>query len=198
MVSAYAASFTDLFLAVTALELFSFLDTQTGAGAATPALLDGTAEVWLPAAAALTLIVATVAFMYHHLSRAAVPVAGAASRRLSGLVIPVLCASAGTLDYVLFLQAAGGADGGAQARALGLAALRALPAAATAAFFLGMMLIVVIAHVRAGGEGGGGAGAGVRPVQGPVRVLTNMAFGAAAALVFLMAMAAIHGAKYMY
>ena len=192
MVSAHAASFADLFLAVTALGLFSFLDLQTGAGTATPVLLDGAAEVWLPAATAgaFTLFVATVAFMYHQLSRAGVPGAGAAIRRISGLVISVLCASVGTLEYVLFGQAAGGA----QARALGLAALRALPAAATAAFFLGMMLIVV-AHVRAGGEGGGGASAGVGPVQGPVRVLTNVAFGAAAALVLLMAMAAIHGAK---
>ena len=100
MVSAHAASFADLFLAVTALGLFSFLDPQTGAGTAAPAPLDGAAaEVWLPAAAAagaLTLFV-TVAFMYHHLSRAGVPVAGVASSRLSGLVISALCASVGTL-----------------------------------------------------------------------------------------------------
>ncbi|RLN11960.1 hypothetical protein C2845_PM09G05910 [Panicum miliaceum] len=185
MVSAYAASFADLFLAVTALELFSYLDRQTGAGTTAQApLLDGAAVVWLPsspaAAGALTLLVATVAFMYHHLSRAAAPVAGASRRRLSGLVIPVLCASAGTLEYALFVQAAGCAGRGAQARALGLAALRALPAAATAAFLLGMMLIVVIAHVRAGGDGArryrwrrrrsrAGPGARARPHQHGVR-----------------------------
>ena len=184
MVSAYAASFADLFLAVTALELFSFLDAQTGAGTTASArapLLAGAA-----AAAAGALFVATVAFMYHHMSRAAVPGAGAASRRLSGLFISALCASVGTLEYVLYVQEAGGADRGA----LGLAALRALPAAATAAFFLGMMLIVV-AHVRAGGEGGGGAGAGAGhgAVRGPVRLLTNVALGAAAGLVLLITMA---------
>ena len=58
MVSAYAASFADLFLAVTALELFSFLDPQTGAGTTASAqalLLDGPAQVWLPSTAAAAL-----------------------------------------------------------------------------------------------------------------------------------------------
>jgi hypothetical protein len=108
----------------------------------------------------------------------------------------LLCVSAGTLELVVFGQAAGGDaedHGGAQARALALAALRALPAAATGTFFSGMSLIIV-AHVRAGGEGGGtGAVAADGPIQG---ILTKVAAGAAAALVGLMAMAlTLYGAK---
>ncbi|CAN6178897.1 unnamed protein product [Urochloa humidicola] len=194
MVRAFAAAFTDLFLAIAALELFSFLDPQIGVGTTASAqqapLLDIAAEVWMPctsaAAAGFLFVIGTVAFTYHHLSHA-----GAGNRRLSGLVMFMLCVSVGTLDYVLFAQAVGGA---AQARALGLAALRALPAASVAAFFWGMMLVFV-AHVRAGGEGGGGGnGDGHEPVQWRVRVLSKVAVGAAAALVCMMALA-FYGAK---
>ena len=79
--------------------------------------------------------------------------------------------------------------------ALGLAALGALPFAATATFFLGMMLIIV-AHVYIGGEGGGGAVAVDGLIQGLLCLLTKVVAGAAAALVGLMAMAVtLYGAK---
>ncbi|CAN6202175.1 unnamed protein product [Urochloa humidicola] len=213
MVSSFAgAAFADLFLAIAALELFSFLDSQTGAGTTASAqqapLLDSAAEVevwaWLPSAAAAGLLfIAAVASTYHHLSRRR---AGACNRRrLSGLIVSALCVSVGTLEHLLFAQAAGaggGVDrGGAQAqaaRALGVAALRTLPAVATAAFYWGIMMLVFVAHIRAGGEGGGGAAAagdGHGPVQaGRVRVLTEVAVGAAAALVCMMALA-LYGAK---
>ncbi|CAN6208336.1 unnamed protein product [Urochloa humidicola] len=208
MLSSFA--FADLFLAIAALELFSFLDPQTGAGTTASAqqapLLDSAAEVevWLPSAAAAGLLfIAAVASTYHHLSRRR---AGACNRRrLSGLIVSALCVSVGTLEHLLFAQAAGaggGVDrGGAQAqaaRALGVAALRTLPAVATAAFYWGIMMLVFVAHIRAGGEGGGGAAAagdGHGPVQaGRVRVLTEVAVGAAAALVCMMALA-LYGAK---
>ncbi|RLN12893.1 hypothetical protein C2845_PM09G05900 [Panicum miliaceum] len=175
--------------AFTALELFNLLDPQrTGAGSTAadraPALR-GAVRAFPPLAAAawglsLLAFFASVAFIYSHLRRAgAAAAAGAGNRRLPELVTFTLCASAGFLQFLLFVvQAPGGVDDGA-ARALGLAALRALPAAATATFFLGILLIIV-GHIRAGGEGGGGAVAGV---------LAKMAIGAAAGLVCLMATA---------
>jgi hypothetical protein len=127
-------------------------------------------------------------------------VAGAGNgrrRSISGLLIFVLCVSAGTLELIVFGKAAVG--GTAEARALGLPDLPALPAAATATFFSGMTLVIVAAHRRAGGEdegGGGGAVAGDgRPTQGLLRLTAG---AAAAALVGLMAMPLIvilYGAK---
>jgi hypothetical protein len=172
--------------AFTALELVNLLDPQrTGAGTAAAArapAIRGAAPAFLPLPAAaggllLLAFLASVAFFYSHLRRAAAAAAaGAGNRRLPELVTFALCASAGFLQFVLFvLQAPGGVDHGA-ARELGLAALRALPTAATATFFLGILLIIV-GHIRAGGEGGGGAVAGV---------LAKMAVGAAAGLFCLM------------
>ncbi|CAD6339919.1 unnamed protein product [Miscanthus lutarioriparius] len=208
MVSASAAfgfAYLYLCLAFAALELSTFLDSQCGAvtGTTTCAeapLFHSAAEVLPPLAAVVVLFVA-VALTYRHLSHRhayAVPVAGAGNGRRSisgsGLVMFVLCVSAGTLEFIVFGgQAAGG---GADHGALGLAALRALPAAATGTFFIGMMLIIV-AHVRPGGEGGGGAVAADGQIQGLLRLLAKVAAGAAAALVVLMAMAlTLHGAKY--
>jgi hypothetical protein len=188
--AASAAGFVDLCAGLVALEIFSFLDPQPGAGTApwaqAPPPDDSALGLLVPLGAAGLLLTA-VALIYRRLSHAAVP---AADRRMPGVVNFVLCVSAGVLHLSFFVQPAGGADHVARARALGLAALRALPAAATATYFWGMMLIIV-AHVRAGGEGGGGAGAGAGhgEVQGPVRILTNIALGAAAGLVFLIAMA---------
>jgi len=93
--------------------------------------------------------------------------------------------------FVAQAPGGGGAEDGA-ARDLGLAALRELPAAATATFFLGILLIIV-GHIRAGGEGGGGAVAAIAPIEAPVGLLAKMAIGAAAGLVCLMAMA-LYGA----
>ncbi|KAJ1258475.1 hypothetical protein BS78_10G078300 [Paspalum vaginatum] len=119
--------------------------------------------------------------------------AGAGNRRLPGVLTFTLCASAGALEYLVFVLPpvgdGGGADPGDQAaRALGLAARGALPAAATVTFYMGMLLIVV-RHIRAGGEGGGGVVAGDEPIRAPVGVLVKMAWAAAAALVCLSIMA---------
>ena len=166
--------------AFTALELVNLLVPQQGAGttaAAEAPAIRGAVRTFLPLAAAGGFFT-SVALMYSHLRRRA-GAAGAGNPRLPALVKFTLCASAGFLQFVLFvLQAPGGVDHGA-ARELGLAALRALPAAATATFFLGISLIIV-GHIRAGGEGGGGAVAGV---------LAKMAVGAAAGLFCLMATA---------
>ena len=161
--AAFAFAYLYLCLAFAALELSTFLDSQCGASTGTTTcaeapLFHSAAEVLPPLAAVVVLFVA-VALTYRHLSHRhayAIPKAGAGNgrRSISGLVMFLLCVSAGTLEFIVFGgQAAGG---GADHGALGLAALGALPAAATATFFLGMMLIIV-AHVRAGGEGGGGA-----------------------------------------
>ncbi|KAG2610175.1 hypothetical protein PVAP13_4KG181200 [Panicum virgatum] len=195
--AASAAGFVALCAGLIALEIFCFLDPWPGAGTAPSAqapLLDSALGLLVPLGAAAALL-AAVASIYRRLSHAAAP-APAAGRRLSGVAIFILCVSAGALHFSLSAQPPGGgagaADHVAQARALGLGALRVLPAAATATFFWGVMLIVV-AHVRAGGEGGGGA-AGAGAVQGPVRLLTNVALGAAAGLVLLVTIAL--GVKY--
>ncbi|KAJ1253934.1 hypothetical protein BS78_K150900 [Paspalum vaginatum] len=179
MASAFAVPFSLLCLAITALELFYFLDQQPGGGRTpTPAqasLLHSAAEV-MPPLAALSI---AIACMYHRLMSHA---AGAGNRRLSGPVFLVLCVSIGALEYILFVRDAGG-----------LAALRALPAAAAGAFFVGMTTLFVVAHVRAGG--GGDAVAGDGPVQGPVRLLTKVALEVAAALALLMVVALYGCAK---
>ncbi|OQU76018.1 hypothetical protein SORBI_3010G076200 [Sorghum bicolor] len=223
MVSGVAAfAYLYLCLAFAALELTTFMDPLCGAGrTSTTTLADeaplhnsaAAAEVFPPLVAALVVFYVAVALTYRHLMMgrhvgAAVPVAGARNGQgqlsISGpLVMFLLCVSASTLELIVFGgQAAAG--GGADHGALGLAVLRALPAAATVTFFCGMMLIIVdgAAHVRAGGEAAGGTGAvaGDGPIQGLIlRLLTKIAAGAAAALVSLMAMAMflvlLHGAK---
>ncbi|KAJ1253936.1 hypothetical protein BS78_K151100 [Paspalum vaginatum] len=154
-----AAAVLDLGAAIIAVECISFFDPRPGAGTAAPApapLLDGMFELLLPLAAGN----------------------GRLWRRFT-----VLCTATGALHLFFFvLQPAGGVG---DVRALGLAAARALPVSAVACFFLGMVLII-LAHIRAGGEGGGGA-FGV--ADGQIRFLTRVAFGAAAAVVWLMAMA---------
>nr|CAB3504492.1 unnamed protein product [Digitaria exilis] len=200
--AASAAGFVDLLAGVIALEIFFLLDPQSaGAGTTTPSprapLLDSAAAalgLLVPLGAAGALFTAAAVIYRRHMGHAAVPVTGAAAAirrlRLSEVVVFIMCVAAGVLDFFFFVRPAGGAkDHGAQAaRALGMAAHRALPAASTAAFFWGMMLII-IAHVRAGGEGGGGAIAGAgrgANQEGAVRLLTNVAVGAAAGLFFLV------------
>jgi hypothetical protein len=187
------------------LAALTFLDPQPAAGStmasAEAPLLHIAAEV-LPLLASAAVLFLAVAITYGHLTVmgrhvAAVPVAGAgnARRSVSGLLIFVLCVSAGTLELIVFgtkADGGGAADHGAQARALGLPDdLPALLAAATGTFFSGMTLIIV-AHRRAGGEGGGGGAvvAGDGPIQGLLRLLiTKVVAGAAAAIVGLMVMA---------
>ncbi|PWZ08120.1 hypothetical protein Zm00014a_041820 [Zea mays] len=197
MVDVFTAfGFVNLCLAFTFLQISTFPDPQLAADSTAEApLLHVAAEVLPPLASAAVLFLA------------AVSVAGAGNgqrrRSISGLLIFVLCVSAGTLELIVFGKAAGGGGGAAEARALGLPDLPALPFAATATFFSGMTLVIVAAHRRAGGEdeGGGGGGGAVagdgRPTQGLLR-LTAGAAAAAAALVGLMAMPLIvilYGAK---
>ncbi|KAJ1258470.1 hypothetical protein BS78_10G077800 [Paspalum vaginatum] len=174
-----AAAVLDLGAAIIAVECISFFDPRPGAGTAAPApapLLDGMFELLLPLAAVGALYAATAA-IHRHLRHAAAG-NGRLWRRFT-----VLCTATGALHLFFFvLQPAGGVG---DVRALGLAAARALPVSAVACFFLGMVLII-LAHIRAGGEGGGGA-FGV--ADGQIRFLTRVAFGAAAAVVWLMAMA---------
>ncbi|XP_021304649.1 uncharacterized protein LOC8077312 isoform X2 [Sorghum bicolor] len=193
-----ASAVPALCAAMSAVELANLLDPRPGASATVtvaaqaPALHSGVQDLLLLASAAGFSV--SVAFVYRYLHR------GAGNRRLPEIVSFMLCICAGVLQFLLFVLTPGGADvdHGEQARALGLAALRVLPAAATVTFFLGTMLIVA-AHIRAGGEGGGGtiAVAGEEPIQAPVglRFLSRMALAAAAGLVCLMAIA-VHGAYY--
>ncbi|KAF8695693.1 hypothetical protein HU200_037353 [Digitaria exilis] len=187
--------------AISALELAIHLDPQltaasTAAAAAQQAPPPLRSAIWaflpLPAAGALF---ASVALVYLHFYRAAAATA-AGHRLLPELVVFMLCASVGFLHFFLFVQET--PDGvvayvhGA-ARELGLAALRVLPPVATASFFLGMLLIIV-GHIRAGGEGGGGAVAVARhgPIEAPVvGLLVTIASAVAVALVLLMGMAVL-------
>ncbi|RLN12027.1 hypothetical protein C2845_PM09G05840 [Panicum miliaceum] len=195
--AAFTAAFAALWASITAISLYYSLNLQPGAGAratttasAQASASIGDFRIFLTLVAAGGLYTA-VALIYRHLhqAEAAATAAGASNRRLSGGVVVLLIAAASLLEFSLFVQE--GASAVDVVGALGLAAFRALPAAATATFFWGMMLmLIVVAHVRAGGEGGGGAlAAGDGPIQGPVRFITMVAFAAAAALVCLMAIA---------
>ncbi|TVU01816.1 hypothetical protein EJB05_52718, partial [Eragrostis curvula] len=180
------ASFT-LSVSIIALYLLSFLD-QSGTAQAPPAPLNGALRVFLTLAG-MEGLVAAVAFIYGHMHRTRAAGAGAVNRRISEVVTTILCASVGLLFSVLFVQPAGGVDDdGAQARALGAVAVRALPAAATATFFLGVTLIY--AHVGNRVGAGVGAGAGAGPVPAPaVKFISKITLGAAVAVVGLTAMA---------
>ncbi|CAN6202174.1 unnamed protein product [Urochloa humidicola] len=172
-----------LCFAVGALELANHLDPQqqqAGAGTAA-APLGGAARTFLPLVA-LGSFCASVALLHSHLRRAG------NQRRLPEYVAFPLCASAGSLIAAL-APAQGGVDRDA-ARALGLAALRAVPAVSAVTFFLGMLLVIV-GHIRAGGEGGGGAAvAGEGPIGAHVlRILTKAATASTAALLCLTAIA---------
>lgn len=168
-----------------AVGMVSFLNPWPGASA-TVAVHSGVRIRDLQLLATAAGVFISVGFIYRHLHR------GASNRRLPEIVPFMLCVCAGVLHFLLFVgasAASGGADvdHGAEARALGLAALRVLPAAATVTFFLGTMLIFA-ARISAGGE---------EPVQAPVglRLLSRMALAAAAALVCMMAVA-VYGAYW--
>ncbi|CAL5043985.1 unnamed protein product [Urochloa decumbens] len=177
-----------------AVQLPSFLDpsataTATSAKAEeTSPPLDAVLQILLPFAV-MEALFAAVPFLYRRAAAAAAAAAadgaGAGNNRrrlrLSELVSFISCVAVSLLEHFLFARRAGGAaaaDGGAvQARrALGLAALRALPASAAATFFLGVALLY--AHL-AGGN---------RPVPEPaaVWILTEMTLEAAAALIGIM------------
>ncbi|RCV20679.1 hypothetical protein SEVIR_4G074000v4 [Setaria viridis] len=184
LTEALAAAFADLWAAITAIQLYYSINLQPGAGATTTATsADQTAasvgdfQIFLTLVAAGGLY-AAVALVYRSLHQAEAAGAGGGDRRPSDLVAFIF-AAAGVLEYFLFVDDVG---------ALGLAAARVLPAASIGTFFLGMVLIILV-HIRAGGEGGCGAVVGDGPIQAPVWIITKMAFAAAAGLVALMAIA---------
>jgi hypothetical protein len=169
------ATLAVLCVASAAIDLFPFLEllSRSGTSACTRAATasdDAVVQVLLPLAATASLFSGVAVIHLHH----------AGNKRLPELATFVLCGAAGVLQFTLFVQPSGGAVdddvGGVLARALGRAALDALPAGAAAVFFLGITL--VIAHIRAGG--GGGA------------VHKKIALGAAAALVSQIAIAALY------
>ncbi|CAN6178893.1 unnamed protein product [Urochloa humidicola] len=185
-----------LVVSTIAVQLPSFLDPSATATATSaeaepsPPPLDGAALQILLPFVVMEALFAAAPFLYRrHAHRAAPALAdgagsGGGDRRLAELVAFIACVAVALLEHFLFIRPTGGAaavDGsGAQARrALGLAALRALPASAAATFFLGVAL--VYAHL-AGGN---------RPVPEPaaVRILAEMTFDAAAALMGIMAVA---------
>jgi hypothetical protein len=191
-----AAAFADVLSAITAVE-FYYLNLQRGAAttATTSAAQAASAsvgefEILVALVVAVGAFYAAVALIYRHIHQAEAA-AGAGNRPLSDrmtFVVLLAVAAAGLLEFFLFVQVVPCAVDDIVG-ALGLAAFRALPAAALATFFLGMMLIIV-AHVRAGGEGGGGGVfVGDGQIQGAVSILTKTAFAAAAGLFFLMVIA---------
>ncbi|KAJ1258478.1 hypothetical protein BS78_10G078600 [Paspalum vaginatum] len=120
MRAAFTAALADVWAAVTAIQFHSFLnDMHLQPGGPSGFVGDFQSLQALPAVGALYT---AVALIYRHLHQAE------ADGRLSDFVTFVLVAAAG-----LLLQHAGGADDDVfeAARKLGLAALCALPAAAT-------------------------------------------------------------------
>ncbi|CAN6198409.1 unnamed protein product [Urochloa humidicola] len=178
-----------LCVAIGARELASHLDATQQA----PPPLGAAARALLTLAAAGCLF-PSAALLPRHLRRRAAAAGGAGDRRLPGHVVPftTLCVSAGLLQFLLFVApGAGGVADRAAARAVGLAALQAVPAVSTASFFLSMLQIIV-GHIRAGGEGGGGAVAadGAIGVGAPVvRILNEAVTTATAALLLLTVIA---------
>ncbi|KAL6606826.1 hypothetical protein ACP70R_042479 [Stipagrostis hirtigluma subsp. patula] len=189
MVSTDLVAVAAMGAAIAAVELFNLLD-QSSAGTMASAHappLDIAVQTLLPLSVTVAFFTA-IALIYQHLHHAATH--GGGDRRLSELVPFVLCASAGILDFFFFCvtPAGGMVDDGALVRAFSMAAVQALPAAATVTFFLAVAL--VFAHVRAGGGGDGGFLGGNAPAPAPaVRLLTKTTLGAGAVLLGLMAMA---------
>ncbi|KAK3131872.1 hypothetical protein QOZ80_6AG0512670 [Eleusine coracana subsp. coracana] len=174
MVRTTSAAFAALSSAFIAIALFPFLLEQMQSTQAATTF-GGAVQVFLPLAASLALF-AAVSVIHIHLHHAA-------EKRVSELVLFVLCTAVGILEFFLLVLPAGGVNGGGSA--LG-------GASAAVVFFLGITL--VIAHIRAGGEGGGGAvevADGPR-VSVPVVLLKKIALGAAIALLGQIAVAVLY------
>ncbi|KAF8783947.1 hypothetical protein HU200_000122 [Digitaria exilis] len=152
--------------------------TATSAEASSRPLDDGAILKILPPLIVMEALFVAVPFVVHRHGRRG------NIRRLrressSELVAFALCVVAGLLEHFLLAQQPAGGEAVGGRAALGLAALRVLPASAAATFFLGAAL--VYAHV-----GGGGGG----PVpEHAVRILSAMTLEAAAALIGIMATA---------
>jgi hypothetical protein len=179
MARALDAAFPAITLALAAVMFFDSLGKLPDLGTTTtaPAEITAAPQVVLPVAATATAaLFAAVGLVFHHIHNATAA-AGRGDRRVSDLVISMLCVSAGTLQYVFFVQPAG-------VLVINLGGALVLAAAAVT-FFIG--IATVLAHVRAGG----GAAAGDAPV---VRILSTAAQGAAAALVVGISIAALNTA----
>ncbi|CAN6202177.1 unnamed protein product [Urochloa humidicola] len=194
--AALTAAFAAVSAAITAIEFYYYFlinlqqlgaavpgtttATSTASAAQASASAGGDFQVFLMLLVAAGALHSAVGLIYRHLLQA--EAAGAAgNRRLPDGVAFLLLAAAG-----LLVQGVPGAAAADILCALGAAAFRALPAAATATFFLGMMTLILAAHVRAGG---GGAVAGDGQIKEAVPLLTKTAFAAAAGLVLMMAIA---------
>lgn len=184
--SALSGSFAAVWAAITAIQFYYSLNLhlQPGAGTSTTTTTASTASIANFQQIFLTLVAmgtlyAAAALVYRSVRRAeAGGAAGGGDRRPADLVAFVSAAAG--VEFFLFVDNVGAA---------GLAAARVLPAASIATFFLGIVLMILL-HIRAGGEGGGGgAVAGDGAVEVLVWVVTKMAFAAAAGLVALMAIA---------
>ncbi|CAL5051665.1 unnamed protein product [Urochloa decumbens] len=195
LTEAFAAAFADLWVAITAINLYCSLNLQPEAGTTTTASAAHASEsvgdfqmifLTLVAAGGLYAAVALVHRSLRQVEAEAAGCGGGGKRRLSmSDLVGFISAAAGLLELFLFVD-----DVGALGRSLGLAAARVLPAASIATFFLGMVLIILV-HIHAGGQGGGGAVAVDEPVQAPVWLVyvTKTAFAAAAGVVCLMGIA---------
>ncbi|CAL5043996.1 unnamed protein product [Urochloa decumbens] len=192
--AALTAAFAAVWAAIAAIQFYySFLNLQaagaTGAGAAaTTSAAQASASAGDEFQIFLTLVAAggfnaAVALVYRHLHQ----IEAAGNRRVPDAMAILLLAASGMLVQGQGVPAAVDDD---VVAALGAAAFSALPGAATATFFLGMMTLVFAARVHGGG--GAVAGAGFfGEIQGPMRVLTKIAVGAAAVLVFLVTVATL-------
>ncbi|CAL5046626.1 unnamed protein product [Urochloa decumbens] len=203
--AALTAAFAAVWAAINAIQFYYyFLNLQAAgvAGAGTTAASAAAATTTTSAAqasassgsgyefqifltlAAVGVLNAAVLLIHRHLRQA--EAAGAAgNRRVPDAVAFLLLAAAG-----LLVHGVPGAVDDDVVAALGAAAFSALPGAATGTFFLGTMTLIFAARVHGGG--GAVAGAGFfGEIQGPfLRVLYKVAAGAAAALVFLVTVAA--------
>jgi hypothetical protein len=176
MARAVDAAFPALTSALAAVMFFDFfLGQLRDLGTTAPAETAAPPQVVLPVAATATAaLFAAVGLVFRHIHNTNAA-AGRGDRRVSDLVTSMLCVSAGTLQYVFFVQPAG-------VVVINLGGTLGLAAEAVT-FFIGVA--TVLAHVRAGG----GAAAGDAPV---VQILSTVALGLGAAVALVVGIMALY------